>query len=92
MYVTLGGIVTLVKPLQPENAWLPMYVMLDGIVTLVKPLQPENAKSPMDVTGNPPNVLGMESAPVGAASVVACETARWKVCPVVMVASPFATV
>ena len=39
MLVTLSGIVTLVKPLQPENAELPMLVTLFGIVTLVKPLQ-----------------------------------------------------
>ncbi len=43
MRVTLFGIVTLVKPLQPENAEDPMLVTLFGIVTLVKPLQPENA-------------------------------------------------
>ena len=36
-----------VKPLQPENAELPMLVTLSGIVTLVKPLQPENAELPM---------------------------------------------
>ena len=39
MLVTLSGIVTLVKPLQPENAEDPMLVTLSGIVTLVKPLQ-----------------------------------------------------
>ena len=39
MVVTLSGIVTLVKPLQPENAELPMLVTLSGIVTLVKPWQ-----------------------------------------------------
>ena len=31
-------IVTLVKPMQKENAQLPMLVTLFGIVTLVKPL------------------------------------------------------
>ena len=39
MLVTLSGIVTLVKPLQPSNAPLPMLVTLSGIVMLVKPLQ-----------------------------------------------------
>ena len=34
------GIVTLVRPLQPENAESPMLVTLLGIVTLVRPLQP----------------------------------------------------
>ena len=43
MYVTLAGIVTLVRLLQPENAPHPMLVTESGIVTLVKPLQPENA-------------------------------------------------
>ncbi len=42
MLVTLLGIVTLVSPLQPENAPLPMFVTLFGIVTLVRPLQPQN--------------------------------------------------
>ena len=39
-----------IKPLQPENADLPMLVTESGIVILVKPLQPENAESPMLVT------------------------------------------
>ncbi|MCI6894251.1 MAG: hypothetical protein MR850_05590 [Bacteroidales bacterium] len=39
MLVTLLGIVTLVKPLQPQNARFPIHVTLLGIVTLVKPLQ-----------------------------------------------------
>ena len=43
MLVTLLGIVTEVKPLQPEKALLPMLVTLLGIVTEVKLLQPENA-------------------------------------------------
>jgi hypothetical protein len=43
MLVTLSGIVTLVKPLQFENAELSMLVTLSGIVTLVKPLQYKNA-------------------------------------------------
>ena len=40
MLVMLFGIVTLVSPLQPENAEDPMLVTLSGIVTLVSPLQP----------------------------------------------------
>ena len=39
MYVTLFPIVTLVKPLHPENAFMPMLVTPFPIVTLVKPLQ-----------------------------------------------------
>ena len=50
MLVTLLGIVTLVRPLQPENAWFSMLVTLLGIVTLVMPLQPENACFSMLVT------------------------------------------
>ena len=50
MLVTLSGIVTLVRPLQLENALYPMLVTLSGIVTLVRPLQPENALSPMLTT------------------------------------------
>ena len=44
------GTVTLVNPLQSENAELQMLVTLFGIVTLVRPLQPENAELPMLVT------------------------------------------
>jgi hypothetical protein len=40
MEVTEFGIVTLVRPLQPEKAQLPMEVTEAGIVTLVRPLQP----------------------------------------------------
>ncbi len=43
MPVTLLGIVTEVKPLQPRKALYPMLVTLLGIVTEVKPLQPEKA-------------------------------------------------
>ena len=39
MLVTLLGIVTLVRPLQSENALSPMLVTLLPIVTLVRPLQ-----------------------------------------------------
>ena len=40
MLVTEDGIVTDVRPVQPENALFPMLVTEDGIVTEVKPLQP----------------------------------------------------
>ena len=43
MLVTPSGIVTLVRPLQPENVPAPILVTLSDIVTLVSPLQPENA-------------------------------------------------
>ena len=43
-------IVTLVRPMQPENASDPMYVTLSGIVMLVSPLQLENVNSSMLVT------------------------------------------
>jgi len=43
MLVTLFGIVTLVRPVQPEKAAIPMLVTLFGMVTLVRPLQPEKA-------------------------------------------------
>ncbi len=43
MLVTLSGMVTLVKPVQPENAEAPILVTLSGIVTLVKPVQPLKA-------------------------------------------------
>ena len=39
MLVTLSGIVILVRPLQPRNAYSPMLVTLSGIVMLVRPLQ-----------------------------------------------------
>ena len=40
MLITLSGIVTLVKLVQPENAELPMLVTLSGIVILLKLVQP----------------------------------------------------
>jgi hypothetical protein len=43
MLVTELGMVTLVRPEQPENASLPMLVTEFGMVTLVRPEQPENA-------------------------------------------------
>ena len=48
--MTLPGIVTLVRLVQPENASWPIDVTLSGIVTLVSPVQPENAESPILVT------------------------------------------
>ena len=41
MKVTLFGIVTEVRPLQPSKAPPPMVVTLLGIVTEVRPLHPE---------------------------------------------------
>ena len=43
MLVTLSGIVTLVKDVQPLKAELPMLVTLSGIVTLVRDAQPSKA-------------------------------------------------
>ena len=43
MRVTLLGIITLVRPMQSENAQFPMFVTPLPIVTLIRPLQPENA-------------------------------------------------
>ena len=40
MLVTEFGMVTLVRPEQPENAESPMLVTEFGIVTLVRPEQP----------------------------------------------------
>ena len=39
MLVTELGMVMLVRPLQPENAFHPMLVTELGMVTLVRPLQ-----------------------------------------------------
>ena len=38
--VTLSGIVTDVRPLQPSNAPIPMLVTPPGIITDIRPLQP----------------------------------------------------
>ena len=70
MLVTLFGIVTLVRPVQPENARSPMGVTRLGRVTLVRPVQPENAWSPMRVTGRPSMVLGIVAAPAVQAYLV----------------------
>ena len=50
MEVTLFGMVTEVKPLQPLNAPHSMEVTLFPMVTEVKLLQPLNALPPMEVT------------------------------------------
>ena len=50
MVFTELGIVTLVNPLQPEKALLPIWVTEFGIVTLFKPLQSQKAYSPIEVT------------------------------------------
>ena len=43
MLVKEFGMVTEVKPVQPENASSPMLVKEFGMVTEVKPVQPSNA-------------------------------------------------
>ena len=65
MLVTLSGIVTLVRLVQPMNAASPMLVTLLGIVTLARLVHDKNAKAPMLVTGRPLIVLGMVTAPPG---------------------------
>ena len=50
MLVTLDGIVTDVRPLQPENAEAPMLVTLEGIVNDVRPLQFQNATLLINLT------------------------------------------
>jgi len=50
MLVTLSGKMMLVKPVQPENAEVPMVVKPSGITTSASPVQPLNAKLPMLVT------------------------------------------
>ena len=50
MLVTLFGIVTLVRPEQPEKAELPMLVTPLGITTLVRPGHRLNALSPILMT------------------------------------------
>ena len=40
MLVTLAGIVTEARPVQPQNAYWPMLVTLVGITTEVSPVQP----------------------------------------------------
>ena len=50
MLVTEFGMVTEVRPVQPENALLPMVVTLLGMVTEVRPVQPLKAEFPMLVT------------------------------------------
>ena len=50
MFVTLFGIVTLVRPIQLSKAYSSMLVTLFGIVTFIKPPQSLNAAFPMLVT------------------------------------------
>ena len=50
MEVTLLGMVTEVKPEQPEKAEIPMEVTLLGMVMEVRPEQPEKANHTIDVT------------------------------------------
>ena len=53
MEVTELGMVISVKPVQPENALLPMEVTELGIVIAVKLVQEENALLPIDFTELP---------------------------------------
>ena len=62
MLVTLSGIVTDVRPLQPENAEAPISITLSGITTDVRPLH-LNALSPMLVTFKPLMDSGIATAP-----------------------------
>ena len=50
MLFTPFSIVTLIKPVQSQNASTPILVTLSGIVILVKPLHSENADLPILVT------------------------------------------
>ena len=50
IFVTLLGIVTLVRDEQPKNAPPPILVTLLGILTLIRDEQLRNASSPMRVT------------------------------------------
>jgi len=65
MVITLLPITTLLKPVQFQNAYLPMLVTVLGIVILVKLKQKENAFVPMPVTGTLLTSLGMTTAPPG---------------------------
>jgi hypothetical protein len=50
MLVTLFGITTSVREVQPENADWPMLVTLSGITTSVREMQSVNAQLSMEVT------------------------------------------
>jgi hypothetical protein len=54
MLATESGIVTLVRPLQPENADAPILVTESGIVTLVSALHPKKVSlmlvTPLEIT------------------------------------------
>ena len=50
MLVTLGGILTDLSPVHPENAKSAIFVTLGGIVTEVNPVQSPNAPFSMLVT------------------------------------------
>ena len=63
MPVTLAGIVMLVRPVQWKNANCVIMVTLAGMVMLVRFLQDLKARLPMLMTGHPPKVLVMVSAP-----------------------------
>ena len=63
-----SGNVKSFKPEQPLNALDQIVVTVSGIKTFVMPEQLMNASPPMIVTGFPPSVAGMVTAPVGTGS------------------------
>ena len=65
MFVTLVGIVMVVRLVQLANPKCPRLVTPLGIVTLVTLVPYWNAWSPIRVTGKASIVLGMATAPPG---------------------------
>jgi len=59
-----------VRAEQPVNTVLPIVVTLLGMVTLVSSVQLEKADSPILVTGDPPKVAGIVSAPLNPVGAV----------------------
>ena len=51
--VTFAPILTVVRPEQPRNAWLPMLVTVSGIATLSSAEQLRNATLPIVLTPLP---------------------------------------
>ena len=64
MLVTPSGIVTLVSPVQKQNASWPIPVTPSGIVTLVSPVQSRNASEPIPITEYPSIDDGISNAPL----------------------------
>ena len=57
MLVTLLGMVIVVKPVQPENAELPILVTPLGMVIEVKPVQLENAEPEIETVPSFTSIL-----------------------------------